>query len=316
MKKIFLSIVCLAISLTAFGQAKRPTIMVVPSDNWCVQNNYVQTFDNQGTQMVLPDYKRALQNDANLLLAISKINEMMMERGFPLKNLESALKSLESDAAENAMLTSDTGSEIAESPIDLLKRTAKADIWMQLTYSINQVGPKKSLTFNLQGLDAYTDKQIAGASGTGSPSFTTELPVLIEEAVLSHIDNFNAQLQSHFDDMFTNGREIIVQIKVWGDADYDLEEEFDGEELGYIIEDWMADNTVQGRFNTTDATENMMLFEQVRIPLEIEEDGKVRQMDARRWVGMLRKHLKSTYGVESKLMMRGLGQAQLVIGGK
>ena len=141
MKKIFLSIVCLAISLTAFGQAKRPTIMVVPSDNWCVQNNYVQTFDNQGTQMVLPDYKRALQNDANLLLAISKINEMMMERGFPLKNLESALKSLESDAAENAMLTSDTGSEIAESPIDLLKRTAKADIWMQLTYSKGKPSP-------------------------------------------------------------------------------------------------------------------------------------------------------------------------------
>lgn len=316
MKKIFLSIVCLAISLTAFGQAKRPTIMVVPSDNWCVQNNYVQTFDNQGTQMVLPDYKRALQNDANLLLAISKINEMMMERGFPLEDLEATLRNLESDAAENAMLTSDTGSEIAESPIDILKRTAKADILMQLTYSINQVGPKKSLTFNLQGLDAYTGKQIAGASGTGSPSFTTELPVLIEEAVLSHIDNFNAQLQSHFDDMFTNGREIIVQIKVWGDADYDLEEEFDGEELGYIIEEWMADNTVQGRFNTTDATENMMLFKQVRIPLEYEENGKVRQMDARLWVGMLRKYLKSTYGVESKLMTRGLGQAQLVIGGK
>ena len=214
------------------------------------------------------------------------------------------------------MLTSKSGSEVAESPIDELKKVAKADIWMQLTYTINQTGPKKSLTFNLQGLDAYTDKQIAGASGTGSPTFSTELSILLEEAVLMHIDSFNAQLQSHFDDIFANGREIVVRIKVWDDAGYDLEEEFDGDELGLIIEDWMADNTVNGRFNTTDATENMMLFEQVRIPLEMEDDGRVRQVDARRWVGLLRKYLKDEYEIESKLMMQGLGQAQLVIGGK
>lgn len=299
-----------------FGQAKKPTIMVVPSDNWCIKNNYVQQFDNQGRTMTLPDYRAALQNDSDLLLAISKINEMMAERGFPLKNLESCLKTLMNQSAEDAMLTSKSGSEVAESPIDELKKVAKADIWMQLTYTINQTGPKKSLTFNLQGLDAYTDKQIAGASGTGSPTFSTELSILLEEAVLMHIDSFNAQLQSHFDDIFANGREIVVRIKVWDDAGYDLEEEFDGDELGLIIENWMADNTVNGRFNTTDATENMMLFEQVRIPLEMEDDGRVRQVDARRWVGLLRKYLKDEYEIESKLMMQGLGQAQLVIGGK
>ena len=78
----------------------------------------------------------------------------------------------------------------------------------------------------------------------------------------------------------------------------------------------MADNTVNGRYNTTDATENMMLFEQVRIPLQIEEDGKVRQVDTRRWVGMLRRYLKNEFEIESKLMTQGLGQAQLVIGSK
>lgn len=316
MKRLFFTILFITLNVVMFGQAKKPTIMVVPSDNWCIKNNYVQQFDNQGAVMTLPDYRAALQNDSDLLLAISKINEMMAERGFPLKNLESCLKTLMNQSAEDAMLTSKSGSEVAESPIDELKKVAKADIWMQLTYTMNQIGPKKSLTFNLQGLDAYTDKQIAGASGTGSPTTATELAILLEEAVLMHIDSFNAQLQSHFDDIFANGREIVVRIKVWDDADYDLEEEFDGDELGLIIEDWMADNTVNGRFNTTDATENMMLFEQVRIPLEMEDDGRVRQVDARRWVGLLRKYLKDEYEIESKLMMQGLGQAQLVIGGK
>lgn len=315
MKKIVLSLIFVSAVAAIFAQAKKPTIMVVPSDLWCNKNGYTQTFDNQGIPIVMPNYEAALQNDADLMLAISKINEMMTERGFPLKNLESALKTLKNQAAEDAMLTSKEGEAISETPIDKLKKVAKADIIMQLTYTINTTGPKRSLTFNLQGLDAYTDKQIAGSSGTGSPSFTTELPILLEEAVLSHIDLFNSQLQSYFDDLFVNGREITVRVKVWDNADYDLEEEFDGEMLSEIIENWMADNTVLGRYNTSVATENQMYFEEVRIPLEEEVNGKVRGVDARRWVGYLRKYLKENYEVESKLMIQGLGQAQLVIGG-
>jgi hypothetical protein len=211
------------------------------------------------------------------------------------------------------MSQSKSGSGVSESPIDKLKKTAKADIWMQMTWTVNTTGPKKSITFNLQGLDAYTDKQIAGASGTGQPSFTAELPVLLEEAVLSHLDNFNSQLQKHFDDLFTNGREIIIRIKKFDSFDGDLESEYEGKELGSIIEGWISENTVQNRFNTSEATENMMLFEQVRIPLF---DANNKAVDARGWTKGLQKFLKEKYQIESKLMMKGLGQAQIVIGEK
>lgn len=316
--KNFIIAILLSLPILASAQAKKPTIMVVPSDNWCIQHGFTMTYDNQGKAVTVPDYKSALQNNSDVLLAISKINEMMTERGFTLKNLESCLKTLENQSAEDAMLTSTTGAEISESPIDRLKKVAKADIIIQLSWTVNNVGPKHSLTFNLQGLDAYTDKQIAGSSGTSSPSYTSELAILIEEAVLSHIDQFNSQLQAHFDDMFENGREITLRIKVWDDfADgYGLETDYDGNELGIIIEDWVADNTVNGRFNTTDATENMMLFEQVRIPLEQEINGRTRAIDARRWASGLQKYLRDNFDIDSKLMMQGLGFAQLVIGGK
>lgn len=318
MRKFIIIATFLFLPLLASAQAKKPTIMVVPSDNWCIQHGFTMTYDNQGKSVTVPDYKSALQNNSDVLLAISKINEMMAERGFTLKNLESCLKTLESQSAEDAMLTSTTGAEISESPIDRLKKVAKADIIIQLSWTVNNVGPKHSLTFNLQGLDAYTDKQIAGSSGTSSPSYTSELAILIEEAVLSHIDQFNSQLQAHFDDMFENGREITLRIKVWDDfADgYGLESDYDGNELGIIIEDWVADNTVNGRFNTTDATESMMLFEQVRIPLEQEINGRIRAIDARRWASGLQKYLRDNFDIDSKLMMQGLGFAQIVIGGK
>jgi len=303
----------LMMALSVFGQAKKPTIMVVPSDVWCNKNGYMMTFDNQGTKQQFPDYRKALQENSDLLLVISKINELMVDRDFPLKNLESALKTLQNESAEDAMLTSKSGSEVAETPIDKLKKTAKADIWMQITWTINNVGPKKSITFNLQGLDAYTDKQIAGASGTGQQSFSVELPVLLEEAVLSHLDNFNSQLQKHFDDLFANGREITFRVKVWDSFDGDLETEKDGSELGELIEKWVSDNTVEHRFSTTDATESMMLFEQVRIPLY---NASGSAMDARSWGQELRKWLKSTCAIESKVMTKGLGGVTIVIGEK
>jgi hypothetical protein len=314
LKKIALALtIVLSLTAVAYSQAKKPTIMVVPSDVWCNTNGYMLEFDNQGTKVKLPDYKKALQENSDLLLVISKINELMAARGFPLKNLESALKTLESNAAEDAMTTSKSGSELSESPVDKLKNVAKADIWMQMTWTVNVTGPKKSITFNLQGLDAYTDKQIAGASGTGQPSFSAELPVLLEESVLAHLDNFNAQLQTHFDDMFANGREIILRIRKWESFEGDLQSEYGGEELGAQIEKWVSDNTVQNRFSTSDASENRMLFEQVRIPLY---DASNRAVDARGWTRGLQKYLKDTYKIDSRLTMKGLGQATLTIGEK
>ncbi len=315
MKKLLLALTAVMIVAATFGQAKKPTIMVVPSDVWCTQNNFMMSFDNQGTEVRIPDYKKAMQTDVNLLLVISKINTMMADRGFPLKNLETVIKDIEQSRAEDNMTSSKTsGASLAESPLDILKRTAKADIIMQLTYTVNTQGPRKYITFVLQGLDAYSDKQIAGAQGSGQPSISADLPILLEEAVLAHIDNFNAQLQNHFNDLLANGREVTVRIRVWDSSPVNLEEEYNGKELAEIIDDWMAKNTVQGRYSNSDGTENFILFEQVRIPLYT-ETGK--SMDTRQFVTELKKYLNGPpFSLTCKVMTQGLGRATLVIGEK
>lgn len=315
MKKILLNTFLLLFGANlVFAQAKKPTIMVVPSDVWCNTNGYMTEYDNQGTKVKIPNYKKAFQENAELLTVVSKINGLMADRGFPLKNMESAIKTLESESAENNMTASKTGAGVSESPVDKLKKVAKADIIMQVTWTVNTTGPKKSITFNLQGLDSYTDKQVATAVGTGAPSFSAEVPVLLEEAVLAHLDNFNGSLQKHFDDMFENGREIIVRMKKFDSWDGDFEKEYTGQELGAIIEGWMTKNTVKGRFSTSDASENMMLFEQVRIPLY---DANGKAIDARDFVKGLQKFLKEPpYAITSKLTIKGLGQAVLILGEK
>jgi hypothetical protein len=313
--KIISIFVLLFISINLiFSQAKKPSIMIVPMDNWMQENGFMKKINSMGEEISYPDYRKATLENSDLINVISKVGELMSERGFPTKDLEASLKSIEAQQAEDAMLSSNSGADISESPIDRLKKVAKADIWMQVNWKVITKGPKKKVDFTIRGIDAYTNNQIATSSGTGEFAMGVEPVELLREAILANLDLFNGQLLSHFDDMFENGRVISFRIKVWDDWDYDLEtEEFGNEELGILIEDWMGDNTVNNKFSTVDATESMMFFDQVRIPLFNE---KGRAIDARRWGNGLRKYLRTEFEIESKLMSQGLGQVQLILGSK
>ena len=133
----------------SFGQAKKPTLMVVPADNWCIANNYVDKINDQGTVKDVPNYKRALQNSSECYNVITKINTLMSDRSFPLKDLSSVLKSMANNTVMDIVTTSSSGAELAESTLDLIKRNSNADIILELNWQVNTVGPKKSITYSL-----------------------------------------------------------------------------------------------------------------------------------------------------------------------
>lgn len=318
MRKIQLAITLFGLLFTTntvLGQAKKPTLMILPSDNWCEQRYFMTEFDNQGTKQKVPNYKQAFQEDTELGQVISKIGSLMIDRGFPLKDAEQELKTIEARNAEDNMTTSTTsGSSISESPLDKLKNKAKADIIIQIWWKVTKTDDGKVISFVLEAFDAYTSKRIASSTGNGKPNSTEIIPVLLQNAILANINPFATQLQSHFDDMFNNGREILLTVKKWNSWDKDFETEIDGKEITDYINEWLQKNTIKGRFNMSDATENKIRFEQVRIPLF---DANNNAMDARQFAKGLQKYLKSApFNFEVKLMTRGLGEAILVIGEK
>ena len=314
LKLIILSTAFMAIAINVFSQAKKPTIMVLPSDNWCMQRYFMTEFDNQGTKQNVPDYKSAFQQDTELGQVISKIGGLMADQGFPLKDAEQELKLIEQRAAEDNMtMSSSSAAAFNESPLDMLKKRAKADIIIQVWWKLNKAEGGKSVSFTLDALDSYTGKRIASATGNSAVS-TEIVPEMLMKAIQSNISEFVTRLNNHFTDLLTNGREVSITIKTWDSWEYDLEKEFDGEELKDIIDDWMAEHTVNGRYSMSDATENFIRFEQVRIPLY---DERNRAIDARKFAKNLRKFLKvEPYLIESKLMTRGLGEAIIVLGEK
>lgn len=317
MKKTLFAIIAMAVlPLTMMGQVKKPTLMVVPADTWCSANGYMTEFEEQGKTTRVVDYEAAITENMDLYNVITKIGELMSEQGFPLKDMSQTVKNLKQSAAEDEMTTSRTGgSTLAETPLDRLLNRAKADIMIEVAWKVNKIGPKSSITYTLRALDAYSGEQIAAGQGTGAPSFSAELPVLLEEAVVEKMDGFLSQLQDHFNDLLENGRKVNIDVRIFDNGSgLSFEEEYNGEELTDIIDNWMAENTVNHRYNLSDATDMMLHFENVRIPL-YRANG--RPMDTRQFVGDLRKFLSAApYSITSKVLTKGLGRANLILGEK
>jgi len=265
------------ISLDAQAQAKRPTLMVIPADAWCREHGFMTATEPQHA-----DYARALTTDEDLLPVVAKIGELMAEQDFPLKDLGQQLRSG-----------------------DTLLQRVQADIFLEVAWKLNKIGPKRSVTYTLRGLDAYTNKQVATASGTGKPSFSAELPVLLQEAVIEQMDAFQEQLLQHFDDLFENGREVSIAVVIDEGADFNFDTEFDGDPLTDLLDDWMAQNTVGNRYSLSQAQERSLLFEQVRIPM-MSDNGMA--MDARRFATQLRRDLQPL-GLKARVTTDGLGKA-------
>jgi hypothetical protein len=321
MRKITLiTSILIYFSISCIGQAKQPQLMVVPDDIYCIRKGYIYEFDDNGIIKKVPDYKTALQNDQELRMVISKLNELILNRGWEkLLYLEKEMGSNEEVAAELNAITSKKGTSIAESPIDQLKRKAKADIIIGIDFEIKTIPGKRYIHFNLQGYDSYTNAPVGSASGDGDPTYTSSatVGVLLEEAVLEYMDNFLDQLQLYFDNLFIKGRECNFRIQIFDTNEIDLESEYlvngDQEELRDVIDEWFKSNSVEGRYNFKDGSENFMLVT-ARIPLY---DENQQALDAYNFIKGLRKYLnKEPFKLQIKTYQRGLGSAWLIIGEK
>lgn len=311
----FLISFLLIITLSAFaGEVKKPTLMVLPSDNWCTQRYFTQSFEDMGSIVKVPDYQRAFKEDLELPQVLSKVGAVLAGMGYSLKDAEMEIKSLNVKQAEdNAVSSKTSGANIAETPLDILKRRLKSDIVIQLWWNFTKEPTGKIVSFTLEAFDAYTNKRIATATGNSKPT-QDAIPIALEKAVKDNIKDFDKQLDKWYADQKKSGREIVLTVRCWDNWENDLETEYGGEELIDCIQKWMRENSVNGNFNLSDGSENFAQFEQVRIPLS---DKNGNALDARAFATSLRKYLqKAPYNINSKVIIRGLGEAILILGEK
>ena len=222
---------------TGSPKALKPIIMVVPEKAWCINHGFVRN-DNPN----VPDYEKALLND-EVLNVVTKMGGIMQERGYPLKNLQSALDELKNEEAMDKALTSRADGEIMEDDLDKLTRVAQADILVNIAFTRTNYGPRNMVEFRVTSIDAATNKQIGGETGRSSAS-GAPISTLLEESVLGFMDNFTNSIQRHFEDIVANGREGSVIFKIASDCPLNFDSEItlngDTGELNEVIDSSFA----------------------------------------------------------------------------
>lgn len=293
-------------------KGKMPIIMVVPSSTWCSAHGYMK----QGA----PDYEQALLHSQELNQAITTLSVRLNQRGFEIKDLNNALRTMRNEAAEEAVTVSQFDDKINETPLDQLRRTAKADIWIEIDWYINELkgGSQQSLTWSMSAIDAYTDIVIGGVSPTttgATYASSFQLPIMVESAIQGQFDPFCNTLIDYFHNIEQKGRAVKLNILTWEILRDGLQTEIDDLELSDIIIEWLDKNTVNGKYGTPELNPsgNRMTIEQVRVPLV---NAKGKDLSTLSWIKGLQKWLMDEYDMESNVSTKGLGQVQIILGGK
>jgi hypothetical protein len=240
----------------------------------------------------------------------------MIEKGFPLKDAENEMKNLERQSAIDQATSNGAGNnELNVSMLDRILSVSKSDVLIQIWWQINKnpVGNKEA-KFTLEAIDSYSNKRIAASTGVKEFSPLQSTPELLALSIQNNIELFSNQLQDHFNNLFENGREVKLQIKVFKDWGKNLDTDFQNKALNEIIEEWLQTNTVKSKYNVATSTENLMNLEEVKIPVL---DSKNRGVDARSFIRNLQNFLKEApYSIPSKIISTGVGEATLILGDK
>lgn len=301
------TIIALVISGILYAQeATQPSIMVFPSDNLLSQLGCLKPKLVSGDTVFIRDYQRAMIKSVDLKFAISAIQEKFADKGFPIEDLEQALKQIPAKTTEEQI------EGYATDPRTQILNVARPDIFLELTYNAVRSGMSCKVSYIIRAVDAYTLKAISTAQHPGMESIDCSVINALSDQSEMNINNLQSLMQNHFADIRSKGREIILRVKMQEGASKDLRIDKCGS-LPYSMwfTNWVRNNSINGQHRRTMNTATTLEFSGIRIPLfDKATNNPISALD---WVYKLVEELQKTCNVTSFDNTQGLGEAVLVI---
>ncbi len=317
MKKINLLIVLLlCMAIEAFGAVQKPVIMVVPSKEWCAANRYGERDPETGD--FYPNMKRALENEI-FRDAVAGIQNVFADKEYPLEDLSGAFDKISERNSRSMVLKGKDGSVPVEDDIEALIREVKADIYLELEITPVNRGAFNQVKYLIKVRDAASNNTLMSKSDVSARS-SSAIQRLVSDAVYSFSDEMIDKIQTHFNDINTNGRdvEIICQIGDGCPLTFESEVEYRGDsgELAELIESWVSDNAVNGQYYRGDKSANLLEIKHLRIPTvgKASFGGKPKAISAEDFARDLAKFLRQ-WGISVSTSPKGIGTVYCIFGG-
>lgn len=291
----------------------RPTIMVIPGDLILEDFKCIKKERSNGREYILRDYKNYLLKDENAKQVISVIQDAFIEQNYPLNDFEQTLRQLDTQEAM------DMADGLEKDARTMLCTTAQPDIILELTYS----KPKVSLTghnykksggttnYTLSAIDAYNNKVVATITANGVSG--DNVVDAMQNDIKKQMPKFQNDIQKHFSDILTRGRDITVRIASEQGSGIKLtDESIEGDTYTDWIIDYIKTHTVKGSYKLQRNTDKELYFVNCRIKL-INEDGT--QYGVYDWGRDLQKNLRKNLGLKCANRAQGLGEVLITVQG-
>lgn len=301
-------------AVAAFAQqATIPTVIVYPADSWMQAHGYASTFDNDGETEYMYKYNDAFVNTPEIGRVIKAVQAVLKERGFQHEDLANLLKDMKRERAEEMANAAD-GEASEKGAMDELMQQARPDIRVDLDYSVQSIGPRKSISGTLTAVDAYTNEQISSVPIISEMSMDP-IDLALRKCIAGTCDDFCQQMIDHFADLRDNGRMITVIFRAADGAGINfLRDEIGDDDDTYdeYLYEWMKKHAVNKACKKGRKTNKLVEFKNVRIPFYDEEGEPIEGED---WAKGIRKAFKSETGIKiAKGQGNTLGRVNFLVG--
>lgn len=251
MLKTLLIWIC-AISI-ALGQDQvqvdkiQPTIMVIP-------------FAKQGQSL-----RNVLESNELARVATTKVKEGFDTRGINTIDLRAKLKQVNNTNVINEGVAQDLKSQVVQ--------LSGADIYVEVEANANYASSGNSVSVVMTAYDAFSGESLANKVSNSPSFYTKNFEKLVSKAVDKDIEEFLNVIQSKFDLIVENGRSVVFDISIDDMAEYDFDREMEGDLfLSEVVEEWIADNALNGYYHIQGTSGYKMIFDIVKVPL-VDERG-------------------------------------------
>ena len=262
----------------------------------------------QPTIMVMPFTKggenalELFENDFKWQSIIARVNNAFQERGFRPKDLQETINQVKRNKAIGSLKNANFNVEEA------IYAEARTDIIVKAIINIHSDdgGKTNSVQVSLKAIEASSRMSLYDLPTTSSPPFkTTDYGYLVDRILTeeNRIEKFVDGLNEAFSDIIKLGKAITIEIMVTDDSLFKLDDEI-GDNMDFVSElitEWVKQNANKNQYRIKQDSENVLSFDEVRIPLRTESGNNYSINDFGRSLSRaIAKICRSKNGVRAK----------------
>jgi hypothetical protein len=274
-----------------------PTILIIPSESWMKQAGYAKSEITDMGEIWSYDYQNALTDPKMAIFTSIEgfLKPTMQKNGFRVLTLTEIMTQLTKANFESKNRKDKT----QEDPLDILARTAQADIWLKVNLVQENLSGGQELQYQLtlNGIDPLLmESKINGVPQTIKTA-NNNLLKLVETTVNASIDNILPELVSFFEKRDKDGLPGKVEFQISEQLSFTFDDELtiEGESYSFseIVDAQVSKKST--KYNTSGQSTSAIRSYDVIIPSKMENklSGKVEMNNYEKFARKVNSELKN-----------------------